>query len=117
MAVKTNGAEFKRFYNDKKYWPEQGETYHEDVVFRVNGEVLGDDSDPSDAGDADEVRIEGGVVYHSPFHKDGDEPSLESYFRRWQKEQKTATIVVECDASVLEQVTKAVRAAGGKVLG
>lgn len=117
MGVKVSGAEFKRFYNDQKYWPPApADTYHDDVVFMVNGDLLPDDKDPGSVADTDVVAIEGGAVYHSPFYKDGREPSIEAYFRRWKKEQTTTSLVVECDLSKIEAIKAAIKAAGGKVL-
>ena len=85
MATKTTGVEFKRFYSDIKYWPEKGDTYHEDVAYKVNGQDLPDDQDPGNVADGDEVTIEGGIVMNSPLYKEGSEPSVEAYFKRWKK--------------------------------
>lgn len=116
MATKASGIEFKRFYNDPQYWPSGSDTYHDDVVFLVNGEELPDDKDPGQVADADVVSIEGGVVMHSPLYAAGKEPSMESYFKRWRREQNTTTVVVECDRKDLEAVQTAIKAAGGKVV-
>jgi hypothetical protein len=109
MKVKTTGAEFKRFYNDEQYWPPKSDTYHEDEVFLVNGEEVHADFDMAQVDDADSVEIEGGVVMESPFYKEGREPSLKDYFRRWKKEQTIASFVVECDVSQVEAVKKVVK--------
>lgn len=116
MAVKTNGAEFKRFYGDKKYWPDGSDTYHDDIVFVVNGEELGEDQDPGKVADTDTITFEGGGVYNSQLYKEGAEPTVDAYFRRWKKEQTTVSIVIECDISKVDAIKVAVKAAGGKVV-
>lgn len=116
MATKASGAEFKRFYNDPKYWPEGSDTYHDDVVFVVKGEELPDDQDPGQVADTDVVSIAGGSVMNSPLYKDGSEPSVEVYFKRWRREQNTTIFSVECDRKVHEAVEAAIKAAGGKVI-
>ena len=116
MATKTTGVEFKRFYSDIKYWPEKGDTYHEDVAYKVNGQDLPDDQDPGNVADGDEVTIEGGIVMNSPLYKEGSEPSVEAYFKRWKKEQTTTTFVVECDLTKIESIQAAINAAGGRIV-
>jgi len=122
MATKTTGAEFKRFYTDANYWPPeanhssaQDNVWHEDATIVVNGKETGPCDDLMNIPDSAEVRLEGGIVLGSRWQND-DEPSFETYFKRWRKEQTTKSFVVECDESKLEAVMAAVKAAGGKVL-
>lgn len=122
MATKTTGAEFKRFYTDPKYWPSESSQssaadniWHEDATIIVNGEEIGPTTDLMTMPDAADVRIEGGIVLGSRWQND-DEPSFETYFKRWRKEQSTKSFLVECDESKLEAVLAAVKAAGGKVV-
>lgn len=115
MAAKTSGAEIKRFYNDPEFWPEDdGDTYHDDEVITVDGK-------PMDAGhgiegipDSAVVTIAGGMVFSKKW--DGDEPSFETYFKRWKKKQATVSVIVECDVSKRDAVIAAIKAAGGKVI-
>lgn len=111
MAVKTTGAEFKRFYDDKAFWPEG--TWHEDEIMTVDGEEQDDGFDVDDLRNESVVRIEGGIVF-GPQFDDQNEPSFEGYFKRWRKLQTTATFVVTCDIAKVEAVKSAVKAAGGK---
>jgi len=118
MAVKCTGAEFKRFYADSKYWigPEQSKedhTWHDDGLFYVNDVEQPEGIDTDQLLDTDTVKIEGGVVFGEVVGP--KEPSLESYFKRWKKEQTTTAFLVECDIAMVEAVKKAVIAAGGKV--
>lgn len=115
MATKTSGIEFKRFYNDAKYWPPGADVWHEDVTYVINGKELSDDEDPTKVTDSDVVVIHGGMVMKSPLYKEGNEPSVESYFRRWKKEQTTTAFVVECDVAKIEVIKAAIKAAGGKI--
>ena len=114
MAVTTNGAEFKRFYSDKEFWPDdEGHTWHEDVLFKVDGEPVPDDFDMSNVADTAKVSMEDGIVFSPKF--EGNEPSFETYFKRWRKQQTSTTLVVEVDLAKLDAVKAAIRAAGGKV--
>jgi hypothetical protein len=40
MATRTTGAEFKRFYKDRAFWPDGG-IWHDDETVTVNGEEVG----------------------------------------------------------------------------
>jgi hypothetical protein len=117
MTTTTTGLEFKRFYLDSNFWPETGNTYHDDVLLHVNGRDLSDDEDPRNIVDEAVVEIRSGWVADIPADAPGgaDEMSLEDYFMLWQKQQSTTTLVVECPRDHLEQVTLAVKAAGGTV--
>lgn len=112
MPTKTNGAEFKRFYADEATWPEG--TWHDDVLFTVNGQDPGD-FDMANVADTDVITMEGGVVQGGPY--DGKEPSIESLFKRWLKLQNTVTLAIEFDASKQELVLAALKSAGAKVIG
>lgn len=114
--MKAPGIEFKAFYNDPKYWPEKSDTYHEDVVFTLNGDPMPEDFDPGKVADSDMVGFEGGIIMNSPLYKEGEGPTIETYFRRWKREQTKTRIVIECDISKVAEIEKAVRAAGGKIL-
>lgn len=111
MTVKTTGAEFKRFYNDEKYWPNNGDVYHDDEEIKVNGTVVSESFDLTKVADDALIEIDGGLVYGV-----AGEPSLEAYFKRWKREQSMVNILVECDVSKLDAVRAAIRAAGGKVV-
>lgn len=113
MSTKTNGATFKRFYDDKTFWPQDdGNTWHEDEYVLVNdAEHEGNyETIPDEA----KVSIEGGIVFGPQW--EGNEPSFETFFKRWLKLQTTTSIVIECDISKRDAVIDAVKAAGGKVL-
>lgn len=116
MSTKTTGAELKRFYQDPTYWPQDnGNTWHDDETITVNGEVLDSAADIDGIPDSAAVTLEGGIVFGPQWASD-NEPSFESYFKKWRKLQKTKSFVVECDESIFEAVMVAVKAAGGKVL-
>jgi hypothetical protein len=111
MAIKTTGAEFWRFYNDDKFWPEGA--WHEDTVVKVNGEPVEDytrETMPDDAL----VVIDGGVIF---LDADGDKSvNFDGHFRKWRKAQDTVSIVVECPTALADAVKAAIKAAGGKVV-
>lgn len=110
MTVKTTGAEFKSFYSDPFYWPE--DAYHEDAEIMVDG-VEDDGGDLSLIADISQVTITGGAVLNVTCQ--GDSPSLEVYFKRWRKEQNTDTFIVTCDKEKTEAIKSAIASNGGKV--
>jgi hypothetical protein len=109
--VKTNGAEFRRYYADPAFWPDGA--YHDDAIVCVNG-VEEVDFDADAIPDAAVVSIEGGGVFGFAAN-DGDPPSMEAHFKRWRKTQTTAVFTVECPKDKFDAVKAAIKAAGGKV--
>ena len=112
MAVKTTGAEFKRFYADESFWPE--DTWHDGALITIDGEDQEDGIDVDTLADHAIVKIEGGAVMGPKWEEGG--PSLETYFRRWRKQQTVMVFTVECDNSQLDAVKAAIKAAGGRIL-
>ena len=113
MTVKTNGATWKKFYQDPAFWP--SEAWHEGEEITVNGLSVSDsDFDLTAMKDADHIAVTGGVVYLLKGGYDG--PTLEAHFRKWLKAQTTTTLLVEVDRARLEAVSAAVEAAGERVL-
>jgi len=112
MAVKTTGAEFKRFYDDATFWPD--DTWHDDTEFTVDGVDQPDGIDTKHLNDSAAVVIIGGFMC-GPQWEDGDGPTLEAYFKRWRKQQTTVIFNVECDKSIVEAVKAAIKQVGGKI--
>jgi len=117
MTTQTTGLEFKRFYLDGKYWPENGHTLFDDVLLLVDGRALSSEQEPRDIADAALVEIHSGWVDNIPADVANGESnmSLEDYFLDWQKGQTTGTLVVECPRDHLWRVILAVKEAGGTV--
>lgn len=113
MTIKTTGAEFKRFYSDKEFWPDGHSVWHEDEYITVDGVDIDGDYDLTEVPDDSRMTIEGGAVMDER-HPD-KEQSFEGYFKKWRKNQSTATIIVEVPKDKLEEVTIAIKQAGGKV--
>ncbi len=110
--VKTTGLEFKRFYTDETWWPQdEGNTYHEDESVLVNGGEH--DGDYETVPDYAVVTIEGGIVFGPQW--DENEPSFEAYFKRWRKAQTTTFFTVEAPLEKADAIKEAIKAAGGKV--
>lgn len=63
MAIKTSGAELKRFYSDEVFWPENSDVYHDDETIFVDGRLLGPDDDIFEIPDSAKVTIDGGIVF------------------------------------------------------
>lgn len=106
----VSAAVFRQFYADPEFWPEdQGETYHDDVRFLVNGEYV-EDLDPNALSPTDQVTIDyGGFVEGA-----GKGVSLDAYLRKWLNKQDTAYLTVSCPKDRLEAVKAAILEAGGK---
>lgn len=113
MPTKTTGAEFKRFYDDKQFWPDDADTYHEEEVVMVNGKDHGDNGYENIPDDA-VVTLSHGIVFNA--QQGSDEPSFETYFKRWRKLQSTTSLIVECDIANRDVVVAAIRSAGGRVI-
>ena len=113
MAVKTTGAEFKRFYDDPAVWGSGDDAgYLEDEVVEVDGVEQDDAADLSAVADGAVIKIIDGYICSS----DGKAVSFEQAFKKWRKSQSVVSLVVECDKVNLENVLAAIKKAGGKVL-
>jgi len=114
QMTKITGAEWKAFYGDKTYWPEENGFCHDDVLIHLDGEP----SDqmmayPYSIPNTSLLEIECGYI----MSRSGDYvTSLEAYVEKWKKEQTVACFVVECDKDKLQSVQVAIKAAGGKVI-
>jgi hypothetical protein len=112
MATKTTGAEFKAFYEDKTFWPE--DVWHEDEEVTIEGAATPEDFDLSSVPDAAKLVLANGYVTN----EDGDDlGSFEGYFRKWRKKQTTSFLAVEVPHEKVDAVKAAVIAAGGRVNG
>ena len=60
MATKTTGAEWKRYYQDAKAWPDGW--FHEDEEVTVNG-VYDEDADLTAVPDDAAIVVKGGIIY------------------------------------------------------
>ena len=113
MTVKTTGAELKRFYADKEFWPDNGDVYHDDEYITVDGADMSESWDIYQIPDAAKITVANGRVFGV---SEGDEPSFESYFKKWRKKQTTASFVVECDLAKKAELVALIKANGAKVV-
>jgi hypothetical protein len=113
MAVKTTGAEFKRFYADKAFWPHG--TWHEDEGITIDGQPFdyasGDILD--EVSDSCVMTLAHGCVFRADSSEWG---SFEGHFKKWRKAQTTTSLVIECPKELEAVVRAAIKAAGAKVL-
>lgn len=110
--IKTTGAEWKTFNADNVYW---GEFYMEDEMVTVNGEPVDEHTlDVDTLADSDKLTVDGGWVADQTPGSD-KEYNLETFFRRWQKQQSTAFLAVEVPKEKVDAVREAIVAAGGRV--
>jgi hypothetical protein len=115
MMIKTTGAEFKRFYTDKSYWPEG--TWHDDEEILVDGKEFPHENDLMTVADAAIMRVAAGCVYEAQGYEPDNWPSLEVYFRRWLREQSVVVVAVEVPKDRLQQLKDGLKEFGGKVIG
>jgi hypothetical protein len=111
MSVKTNGAEFKRYYADKTAWPDTA--YHEETLILVNG-VPYDDAEIKleDVADDAAIKIESGFVHMS---EDSDYVTMESHFRKWRKKQVVSTLLIEVPNDRIAEITELLKKVNVKV--
>ena len=110
MTTKTTGAEWKRFYADKAYWPEH--SYHEDEELVVGGMTWTWEEEMTTIADAAVITVAGGIVYLADGNTEG--PSVESHFRRWRKAQTTVFFSCEAPRDLADAVKSAILLTGGK---
>jgi len=111
MSVKTTGSLFKKFYDDPSVWLDG--YYHDDTVITVDGKLDEGDIDLAEVQDAAVVVVSSGWIINADGAAVVD---FGAALKRWLKKQDTVSLVVECDASVLEAVKAAIKAAGGKAI-
>ncbi len=113
MAVKTNGAEFLRFWLSDLW--SQG-AWVEDEHIRVNGEKW-DGSDDTDAiQPTDNVEIVTGLVYLCQEDYETQKyKNLARVFSTWLKAQSTIKVVVTIDPSYRKALDWFVKECGGKI--
>ncbi len=104
--AKTNGIEFKMFYNEINDW--EGDDCHTGEEIYVNGDLY------KEAWglipDNSTVKIKGG----SALNNDGDVIcSFSSYFKRWRKAQSHSTFIVTCPSEKVDLLVGMVEAIGG----
>lgn len=113
--IKTNGVDYKAFYNDAAYWGDGRYCIEDDLIIvdGVNFDTA--DKDPgSDIPDHAVVEIEDcGFIYDQTGSTDY-RMSHQAFFKEWLKKASTRVIMVECDSKDLEKVMAAVKAAGGR---
>lgn len=110
MAVKTNGAEFRRFYNDPEIWV--GSTYHDDTLILENGVEVEEYDEISDEAI---VTIECGTIFPEGDYSYRGEDML-AVFRKWKKSQNTAVLVIEFDKSKLDEISAHIKKIGVKII-
>jgi hypothetical protein len=112
MASKTNGATFKSFMQDNKYWFQR---YWDDDEVTVDGVVVDEfDEMYENVSDSSVVVIKAGYVY-----SDEDESfkgmELTSFFNRWLKMQSTISVTVTIDRSREAEFKALMKANGFKI--
>ena len=114
MSVKTNGAEFKRFYYDESVWKDNN-YYNEDLQLTTDGVDVSDEVTSNSVSiiqDNAQVVLLGGYF----FSPEKDEPEeLCTVFRRWQKKNDTDSIVLEFSKADRDNLLDAIKNSGIKV--
>ncbi len=116
MATKTNGLEFKKFYNDPEYWPKG--MFHESGEITINDVIVPEDVelDMIDIKDTDIVKITEGIVFNDTDYDSRDAQSFEGYFKKWKKKQKYVYVVVEVLKEKLEEFKNTLAGTHGRIV-
>lgn len=110
MTIKCTGAEFKAFYSDPKFWPD--EQWHEGEQVTINGvDREGWDVSYDQLDDADQLTITGGCVMDAN-NGDREVGTLEGHFRKWRREQTSTVVLVRVPNDKLAAFDAACKAAG-----
>lgn len=118
MATQIIGRDFKSFYADRDFWPENGETYHDDIMLLVDGRAMGE-IDTDLIGDASIIQIESGWVDAIPAQvgRGKVDMSLSDYYELWRALNAAGTrLMFECSPDVREKVVAAAIAAGATLI-
>lgn len=126
MSAKMSGVEFNVFYADPAIWG-KGD-YHDDLRLLVDEEVfigqLSDDEwrdgDVTGIMDNAVVEIECGVICASdPDGEQGMEERREftDVVKRWLRKRDVVRIVLQVATNNKDTVERAIRAAGGEIVG
>jgi|ERR1019366_3027779 hypothetical protein len=100
MSVKLNGAQYKAFWTSD--WGFKEGYYIDDLAVSVNGVRMFDDVNEEDIKDTDKIVVEYGIIYYDG--EDGKHLNTDAVpvIRKWLKDQKTATLIVEVRKEDLE---------------
>ncbi len=120
MAVTLTGKELKAFYEDPIVWKDPS-SYVDEMQVLVDGQVFDGQRDTGeyvegnveDIPDQAQVKVEYGTFCANA---DSEGEDICTTIRRWKKAQTTRTLLVEVDATKLDALKAAIKAAGGKVL-
>lgn len=110
MTVKINGAQLKTFLDDSEYW---GTKIWDDVSVSINGGEQTEDLIPENVNDTDVIEFLSGYVWN----EDGGVGStqLDTFIRKWQKQQNRVSLLVVIDATKVDEVKASLKALGGRV--
>jgi hypothetical protein len=109
--IKTNGAEFKKFYNDPLVWV--NECYHDDVAFKINGKTPPFSLDMAeDIKDTDIIEFEGGFIVT------GEEVTQDfgETFLVWQKAQTAVIVAVHIPKDKIADLQAFLKNISGEIL-
>lgn len=114
MALtKTNGKELKTFWElSEPWWPKDG--FVDGDSYNVNGVVMGDEFEPGQCADTDQITILSGVICSSCSDDEGKD--LQNIFKKWRKSLTTRTLLVEVDVENLDEVIYGIKRGKGKII-
>lgn len=119
MAIKTTGAEFKRFLDDPDVWDNNsGDVYCDEIYMTMDGEDFEDLPEEEGAITPEaSIKIFGGryCEFRSGDVRPGCQPIID-VFNAWKKKQSKRVLVVEIDASRAESLTELIKSSGGMVV-
>lgn len=108
MTLTVSGAQFKAFYQDPDFWPEDGgDTYHDDVLFLIDGHEAADMDADKLADTASVTIVYGGVVEGK-----GAGMGLDDYLKKWLSAQSSVLLSIEVPKDKLQEVLATLESAG-----
>ena len=110
MNIKINGAQLKLFLEDSSYW---GSKIWDGVSISINNGEQVDELVPENVDDTDIVEFQSGYVYDESC--DGRPIELSSFIRKWLKNQNCVRLVIQVDASRVNEIKAAVKDLGGHI--
>ena len=110
MTTKINGAQLQTFLDDSEYW---GTKIWDDISVSINGGEQTEDLVPENIRDTDVVEFLSGYVLDEA--DNSGHIQIDRFISKWQKQQNRVCLVVDIDASKINDVKASLKSLGGKV--
>lgn len=109
--MKTNVAEFRRFYADNSYWPEG--SWIDDWYIEVDGKEI-DPDDIDVASGTSTVTVQAQVYFDA--NDIENSVSLDTFFHHWKKLQTHTKVVLEIPVDSIDCLRQSAKSNKWKVI-